>query len=60
MNDGSALEDLEEEEEEEEEEVSTKCPVVVSDDVSEVTSLIVVDVPMILNEEVNVMHSLSL
>ena len=56
MKDGSALEDLEEEEEED----STKWPVVVSGDVSEVTSLIVVDVPMILNEEVNVMHSLSL
>ena len=56
MNDGSALEDLEEEEEE----VNMKCPMDVSDDVSEVTFLIVVDVPMILNEEVNVMHSLSL
>ena len=48
-----------EELEEEEEEVSMKCPVVVSDDVSELTFLIVVDVPMILNEEVNVIDSLS-
>ena len=54
MKDGSALEDLEEEE------INTKCPVDEPDGVSEVTFLIVADVPMILNEDVKVMHSLSL
>ena len=50
MKDGSALEDMEEED------VNRKCA---TELVREVTLLIEVDVPVMVNEEVNVIHSLS-